>query len=139
MTPTSSTITVAVGRELPTLTKEIVQRKIDAYSTVRAKSIHTDEAWARAKGFKAPLAQGMMSTAYVSEMMTAFLGAGFVKGGTMSMAFTQPVYVGDRLSVHGVVKETRAEGEATRVVVDVWVENQDGVTTAIGAASGLLR
>jgi acyl dehydratase len=139
MTPTSSTITVAVGQELPTLTKEIVQRKIDAYSTVRAKSIHTDEAWARAKGFKAPLAQGMMSTAYVSEMMTAFLGAGFVKGGTMSMAFTQPVYVGDRLSVHGVVKETRAEGEATRVVVDVWVENQDGVTTAIGAASGLLR
>jgi acyl dehydratase len=139
MTPTSSTITVAVGRELPTLTKEIVQRKIDAYSTVRAKSIHTDEAWARAKGFKAPLAQGMMSTAYVSEMMTAFLGAGFVKGGTMAMAFTQPVYVGDRLTVHGVVKETRAEGEATRVVVDVWVENQDGVTTAIGTASGLLR
>jgi 3-hydroxybutyryl-CoA dehydratase len=139
MTPTSSTVTVAVGQELPTLTKEIVQRKIDAYSTVRAKSIHTDEAWARAKGFKAPLAQGMMSTAYVSEMMTAFLGAGFVRGGTMSMAFTQPVYVGDRLTVHGVVKETRAEGDATRVVVDVWCENQDGVTTAIGTASGLLR
>ena len=139
MTPTSPTITVTVGQELPTLTKDIVQRKIDAYSTVRAKSIHTDEAWARAKGFKAPLAQGMMSTAYVSEMMTAFLGAGFVRGGTMSMAFTQPVYVGDRLTVHGVVKETRAEGDATRVVVDVWCENQDGETTAIGTASGLLR
>ena len=139
MTPTSPTITVTVGQELPTLTKDIVQRKIDAYSTVRAKSIHTDEAWARAKGFKAPLAQGMMSTAYVSEMMTAFLGAGFVRGGTISMAFTQPVYVGDRLTVHGVVKETRAEGDATRVVVDVWCENQDGETTAIGTASGLLR
>ena len=139
MTPTSPTIAVAVGQELPTLTKEIAQRKIDAYSSVRAKSIHTDEAWARAKGFKAPLAQGMMSTAYVSEMMTTFLGAGFVKGGTISMAFTQPVYVGDRLTVHGVVKETRADGDATRVVVDVWCENQDGVTTAIGTASGLLR
>ena len=139
MTPTSQTIAVAVGHELPTLTKEVGQRKIDAYSTVRAKSIHTDEAWARAKGFKAPLAQGMMSTAYVSEMMTAFLGAGFVKGGTISMAFTQPVYAGDRLTIHGVVKETRAEGDATRVVVDVWCENQDGVTTAIGTASGLLR
>jgi acyl dehydratase len=130
---------IDIGQTLPTLVKEVAQRKIDAYSTVRARSIHTDEAWARAKGFKAPLAQGMMSTAYVSEMMTTFLGAGFVKGGTLSMAFIKPVYAGDRLTVHGVVKEKRAEGAATRVVVDVWCENQDGEKTAVGTASGLLR
>src|SRR5437764_14138476 len=99
---------------LPSLVKEISQRKIDAYSIVRAKSIHTDEAWARAKGFRAPLAQGMMSTAYVSEMMTKFLGAGFVKGGKLAMNFIQPVYAGDRLTVHGVVKEQIQEGAATR-------------------------
>jgi 3-hydroxybutyryl-CoA dehydratase len=130
---------IVVGQTLPTLVKDVGQRKIDAYSTVRARSIHTDEAWAHAKGFKAPLAQGMMSTAYVSEMMTAFLGAGFVKGGTISMAFTKPVYAGDRLTVHGVVKEKRAEGDATRIVVEVWCENQDGGKTAVGTASGLLR
>jgi acyl dehydratase len=45
---------------LPTLVKEISQRRIDAYSVVRPRSIHTDEAWARAKGFRAPLAQAMM-------------------------------------------------------------------------------
>ena len=138
MTTTAQTA-IAVGHELPTLTKEIAQRRIDMYSTVRAKSIHTDEDWAKAKGFRAPLAQGMMSTAYVSEMMTAFLGAGFMKGGTIAMSFTQPVYAGDRLTVHGVVKEVRAEGDTTRVVVDVWCENQDGGTTAAGTASGLLR
>jgi len=32
---------------LPTLTKEISQRKIDVYSGVKPHSIHTDEAWAR--------------------------------------------------------------------------------------------
>ena len=130
---------IAIGQELPKLVKEIGQRKIDAYSTVRARSIHTDEEWARKKGFRAPLAQGMMSTAYVSEMMTNFLGEGFVKGGTLSMAFLQPVYAGDTLTVHGVVKEKRAEGEATRVVVEVWCENQEGERTAAGTASGLLR
>ena len=139
MTTTSQPIAITVGQVLPTLTKEVGQRKIDAYSSVRAKSIHTDEAWAHAKGFKAPLAQGMMSTAYVSELMTAFLGAGFVKGGTLSMAFVKPVYAGDRLTVRGIVKETRAEGAATRVVVDVWCENQAGQTTAVGTASGLVR
>src|SRR5712671_7018760 len=98
---------IAVGQELPSIQKEPTQRRIDVYSGVRPRSIHTDPAWARAKGFRTCLAQGMMSTAYVSEMMTRLLGAGFVKGGTMSMAFVQPVFAGDRLSVHGVVKERR--------------------------------
>ena len=128
---------LAVGQELPPLEKEPTQRHIDAYSGVRTRSIHTDEAWARRKGFRTTLAQGMMSTAYVSEMMTALLGAGFVKGGTMSVAFVQPVYAGDRLTVRGVVKELRPENGGTRVVVDVWCENQHGQKTAVGSASGL--
>jgi tetratricopeptide (TPR) repeat protein len=93
------TETIAIGQELPTLVKEISQRQIDTYSGVKPRSIHTDEAWARQKGFRTTLAQGMMSTAYVSEMMTRFLGAGFVKGGTMSMIFIKPAYAGDRLTV----------------------------------------
>jgi acyl dehydratase len=121
------------------LEKEISQRRIDAYSVVRPKSIHTDLSWARQKGFRAPLAQAMMSTAYVSEMMTRLLGTGFVKGGAMSMVFIKPVYAGDRLTVHGVVKEKRREGDATRVVVEVWCENQHGEKTAVGTASGLER
>src|SRR5437762_8445004 len=121
---------------LPSLVKEISQRKIDAYSVVRARSIHTDESWARAKGFRAPLAQGMMSTAYVSEMMTRLLGAGFVRGGTMSVTFVQPVYAGDRLTVRGVVKELRPEPGGLHVVVEVWCENQHGAKTAVGTASG---
>lgn len=130
--------TLAVGHELPSLEKELTQRHIDAYSGVRARSIHTDEEWARRKGFRTTLAQGMMSTAYVSEMMTRLLGAGFVKGGTMSVTFVQPVYAGDRLTVRGVVKELRPEGSATRVVVDVWCENQRGQKTAVGTTSGVI-
>jgi 3-hydroxybutyryl-CoA dehydratase len=136
---TTTTDTITIGQTLPPLVKEVGQRRIDAYSTVRARSIHTDEAWARAKGFRAPLAQGMMSTAYVSEMMTKFLGEGFVRGGTLSMAFLQPVYAGDRLTIHGEVKEKRAEGAATRVIVEVWCENQEGERTAAGTASGVIR
>ncbi|HEX7214525.1 MAG TPA: MaoC family dehydratase, partial [Methylomirabilota bacterium] len=110
---------VSVGQELPSLVKEMSQRRIDVYSGVRPRSIHTDEAWAHQKGFRTTLAQGMMSTAFASEMMTRLLGAGFVRGGTLSMAFIKPVYAGDRLTVHGVVKETRPEGGRTRVVVEV--------------------
>jgi acyl dehydratase len=134
----ATTEQITPGRELPRLVKDVSQRKIDAYSGVRPRYIHSDESWAQAKGFRTCLAQGMMSTAYVSEMMTRFAGAGFVKGGTMSMSFVKPVYAGDRLTVHGVIKEKHPEGDRTRVVVEVWCENQHGQKTAIGTASGLV-
>jgi acyl dehydratase len=129
---------ISIGQELPPLVKEIPQRKIDAYSGVRPRYIHSDAAFARTKGFPAPLAQAMMSTAYVSEMMTRFLGAGFVKGGRLAMTFIKPVLAGDRLTVHGVVKERQPEHGRTRVVVEVWCANQHGDKTAVGTASGLV-
>jgi len=49
------------------------------------------------------------------------------------------VMAGDRLTVHGVVKDKRAEGAVTRAVGDVRGMNQDGETTAVGTASGLIR
>jgi acyl dehydratase len=127
-----------VGQALPSLVKDVSQRRIDVYSGVRPRSIHTDEAWARQKGFRGCLAQGMMSTAYVSQMMVELLGPGFARGGTLSMAFIKPVYAGDRLTVHGVVKDKQPDGGGTRVVVEVWVENQRGEKTAVGHATGLL-
>jgi acyl dehydratase len=134
----TTTADVSTGATLPEIVKEVSQRRIDVYSGVRPRSIHTDEGWARAKGFPTCLAQAMMSTAYVSEMMTRFVGAGFVKGGRMAMTFIKPVLAGDRLTVHGVVKDKHPEGGRTRVVVEVWCENQRGEKTAVGTASGLL-
>ena len=130
---------IQIGHALPPLSKPITQRQIDCYSGVRPRSIHTDPEWARAKGFPAPLAQGMMSTGYVSQMMVDLLGEGFIKGGKMTVKFIKPVIVGDTLSVHGVVKNKIAEGADVRVVVEFWCENQQGVKTLVGEASGLAR
>lgn len=127
-----------VGQSLPPLVKDVSQRRIDVYSGVRPRSIHSDEAFAREKGFRTCLAQGMMSTAYASQLMVKLLGPGFARGGTLSMAFIRPVYAGDRLTVRGVVTDRQPENGATRVVVEVWVENQHGEKTAVGHASGLV-
>jgi len=127
-----------VGQALPSLVKDVSQRRIDVYSGVRPRSIHSDEAWARQKGFRTCLAQGMMSTAYVSQLMVKLLGPGFARGGTMSMAFIKPVYAGDSLTAHGIIKDKQSDSGATRVVVEVWVENQHGEKTAVGHATGLV-
>ena len=135
---TPSASGVKVGQALPSLVKDVSQRRIDVYSGVRPRSIHSDEAFAREKGFRTCLAQGMMSTAYVSQMMVKFLGPGFASGGTLSMAFIKPVYAGDRLTVRGVIKDKQSDNGAKRVVVEVWVENQHGEKTAVGHATGLV-
>jgi len=127
---------MAAGSELPPLKKTITQRQIDCYSGVRPKSIHTDVEWARQKGFRAPLAQALMSTAYVSQMMVQWLGAGFVKGGRISASFIKPVIVGDTLTARAVLKSHEEIGGRPHVTVECWCENQDGVKTLVGSASG---
>jgi len=129
--------TIQVGQELTPISKTISQRQIDCYSGVRPKSIHTDAEWARKKGFPNTLAQGMMSTAYVSEMMVTLLGEGYIKGGKMSVKFVKPVITGDTLTMHGTVREKQPDSGGVRIHVDLWCENQDGMKTMVGEASGL--
>ena len=124
------------GTELPPLKKTISQRQIDCYSGVRPKSIHTDVEWAKQKGFPAPLAQALMSTAYVSQMMVRWLGTGFVQGGRISASFIKPVIVGETLTARAVIKSTEDVGGRPHVTVECWCENQEGVKTLVGSASG---
>ena len=128
---------IEIGHELTPRVKPIAQRQIDCYSGVRPKSIHTDAEWAKKKGFAAPLAQGLMSTAYVSQMMVDFLGEGFVRGGKINASFIKPVLAGDTLTMHGAVKSKEAEGPHTRVTVEFWCVSQRGEKTMVGTASGL--
>ncbi len=125
-----------VGQPLGPLTRTIGQRQIDVYSGVRPGSIHTDPEWAAAKGFDTTIAQGMMTTAYTSTLMTEALGLGFVVGGSMDIRFLKPVLCDDTLTITGVVDGfTSAVGRA-EAHVSVRAVNQRGETTMAGTATG---
>jgi len=125
------------GQVLPSLTRTLRQRQIDIYSGVQPLSIHTDEEWARAKGFRTTIAQGMMSTAYVSTLMTTAIGEGFVVGGSMDARFLRPVYCGDTLVVTGTVAGFSRDKDRTRVHVTVTAHNQGGEQTLAATGSAL--
>lgn len=124
------------GSELPPLRKTITQRQIDCYSGVRPQSIHTDLEWAKQKGFPRTLVQAMMSTAYVSQMMVQWLGAGFIQGGKISASFIKPVYEGETLTARAVVKSVEDVAGRPHVTVECWCENEQGAKTLVGSASG---
>jgi acyl dehydratase len=128
---------LAVGDPIGPLERAVDQRRIDAYSGVRPGSIHTDPEWAQAKGFSIPIAQGMMSTAYVSALMTDAIGAGFVVGGRMDVRFLRPVHPGTTLTITGTVTGFTQEADGIRCHVDVAAHADDGTQTLAGTASGL--
>lgn len=128
------------GYELPPLHKGIMtQAKMNAYARVEGEvSIHTDEELAKRVGLPGTIAAGMMLVDYLSEMLTDFFGAGWVQGGKIAVSFILPVRAGDEVTAKGVVREKLSEGPATRLILDVWCENQRGEKVTAGTASGLV-
>lgn len=126
-----------LGQVLPPLSRTLAQSQIDIYSGVQPLSIHTNEVWAQAKGFRTTIAQGMMSTAYISTIMTTAVGEGFVVGGTMDAKFLRPVFCGDTLDVTGTVAGFSRDTDRIRVHVSVEARNQSGEQTLAATSSAL--
>jgi acyl dehydratase len=126
-----------IGAILPTLTKPVTFEQMTVFSFGPC-SIHTDRDAAAESGLPGPIAQGLMSTCYLSQMLVCFFGAAWFESGWTSHAFINPVVVGDTLAVHGRIREKRAEARGTRLVLEVWCRNQSGELTTVGSASALV-
>lgn len=132
-----------IGYEIEPITYEITQEKINIYSRYvfhgrDSKNIHTDDEVARKAGLPRALAQGRYPIGYISERMMDFFGQGWVQGGKLEVSLVKGIFPGDTITVKGVITEKIAEGDKTRLVLDVWLENQHGEPATAGVASGLV-
>jgi acyl dehydratase len=127
-----------IGAILPALTKQVTFEQMTIFS-FGPRTIHTDRDVAIASGLGGPIAQGLMSTCYLSEMLRNFFGAAWFESGWTSHAFIKPVAAGDTLTVHGRICDRQVEAGGTRVLLDVWCRNQKEELTTVGNASALVR
>lgn len=127
-----------VGQALPPVQKEVTFENIRLFSMWSNRNIHTDWEVAIKGGFPAPIAQGLMSHAYLCEMLTQFFGENWLKGGKIEVKFIRYTLPGDVVKAMGVIKERLKEGEAVRFNCDVWCESSSGEKTVIGTASALV-
>lgn len=125
---------MASGTPVAPLTKVARQDQMAVFSGcgLNRHNIHTDDNVARAAGFRAPLAQGMMETCWISEMLARFFGPVWLSGGWLKTKYLKPVFAADEITLRAVVSDEEADG---RVRLEVWATNQDGVMTAAGWAS----
>ena len=132
-----------IGYQIPPVSYEVTQEKINTFSRFvfegqDLKNIHTDDEAARKAGLPAAVAQGRYPIAFISEEMLKLFGEKWFRGGKLSVDIKKPIFGGDIVTVGGVVTEKMAEGDATRLVLEVWLENQKGDKVTAGKASGLV-
>jgi 3-hydroxybutyryl-CoA dehydratase len=105
------------------LVKHVTQDDMTRYSG--PGNIHSDVEVAKRTGLDAPIAQGMMTLAYASELMTRAVGPEWLSRGEISVKFTKPVYAGDTVTVRAT---EGADG------FDIVAENQNGEALMVGTA-----
>lgn len=130
------------GFEIEPMSWMVTREKIATYSRYvfngrDTRNIHTDDEVARRAGLPGAVAQGRYPISYLSERAMKFFGDGWVRGGRLDVALVKPIFPGDTVTARGVIRERLAEGGATRLILDMWLENQDGVRVTAGTASGL--
>jgi acyl dehydratase len=88
--------------------------------------IHVDPDFAKRAGFPAVLQQGPMTTAYFAHHLRARFGDRLK---SLDIAFTGPVFVGEKLRLTATVAETGAETKLTLAAAKL-----DGTPIAKGVA-----
>lgn len=120
--------------------RRVHQDQMSVFSNVAEfwHNIHTDLSVALRAGLPGTLAQGLMSSMYVSELGTRLFGPAWFAHGWNYLTYLRPVLAGDDLQCRGVVTQTTQEDSGIRVELEVWIQNGRDEKTAVGWLSCVL-
>ncbi len=135
---------IAPGQQIPSVTKSVTQDTINQFEDcgiLDRQNIHNDPELAQRRlGTTYPIASGRMSVAFASESMRRFFGPEvFNHTGTVNLKFLRPVKGGDTITVTGEVASQEESEDGSRVIVNLFCENQNGDRTAIGIGTAVVK
>lgn len=123
-----------VGYELLGVKKQTVIQLMGSRYWGRVNPIHWDPVYAVQRGLKAPIQTGEMSSAYIQEMLVHFFGENLFRNARLQCKYVKPIFAGEAITTHGVVREKTPKGSGYRFKVEVWADNQDGEVKTVGWA-----
>ena len=86
--------------------------------------LHNDEEYAVSKGYKGRVAYGMLTGSLLSTLAGVYLPGKRSLIQEVKIKFAKPVYIGDTLSVEGLVEEKN--DTYSLLMLKVTIRNQDG-------------
>jgi 3-hydroxybutyryl-CoA dehydratase len=103
---------------------------------VAGPNIHTDDQFARANGLPGRVADGMISTNWLSNILLGAFGDAYLAGGRLRTRYRRPVFVDVPLSAVVRVAELRPGPDGEReLVAEVFCETPDGERVTEGEAA----
>ena len=137
--------TIRKGDTVPPLTRTITEEMVIAYENLFERiaarsdwkaSFHADREAASQTMYQEPIAQGVLTEALFSVLLTRWLPdpKGWIEGGTLTTKFIAPVWYGDTLTYNAEV----ANIDDATVHLNIWAEDQNGKKVIVGEASALL-
>jgi 3-hydroxybutyryl-CoA dehydratase len=123
---------LAAGAAIPPVVRQITQEKIDRYADASGdhNPLHIDPEFAATTQFEGPIAHGMLLLSYLSEMLTAAFGRGWIENGRLKIRFRGPARPGDTVTASGTI--TNVDGDAVKC--DIECKNQVGDVLVSGQA-----
>ena len=131
-------------QKIPSVTKKITTDSIlqfESTGILDRENIHNNpELAAKRLGTTYTLASGRMSITFAAESLRRFFGPEvFNHTGTVNLKFLRPVKAGDSITVTGAVSGTEEVDGGTKVLVDLFCDNQDGNRTAVGIGTAVIK
>jgi 3-hydroxybutyryl-CoA dehydratase len=124
------------GKTLGPVVRYITQEKINLYAEASGdfNPIHVDEAFATKTPFGGTIAHGMLSLAYVSEMMTSAFGRSWLFGGRLRAKFKDSARPGDTVTITGRIFCIDQKSDVSYANCNFECCNQKGETIVAGEA-----
>lgn len=125
---------------LTPLVKHIRQEQMSVFSGVgdHQRSIHANLDVAQAAGLRLPIMQGQQQACFIAELLAGFFGEHWFTSGYLKLKFVHPIYAGETVTLRGAVLSDVRKDDQTRLELEVWGENKEGVKTGVGWASALV-
>jgi acyl dehydratase len=129
--------TVAAGSEIPPWTMELVdpaRMKTMAAILRDPYEVHWNRAGNERLGLGPRVVnQGPLNVGYIANMLMSWAGTSSIR--RLTLAFSRPVFDGDRVTARGVVRSVgEGDGDEGRLATcDVWLE-RDGEHVVTGTA-----
>lgn len=110
---------------LPTIEKTVTHDQIRRYAQASGdfNPVHLHEDFAAQSSFGRIVAHGMMTLAFLSEMLTDKFGVNWLSSGSLKVRFKRPAYPGDTLQTWGKVTDEQEIPDHILVKCDVALRN----------------
>ena len=131
----------APDQPLPEVQRSITLQRIASYADASGdrNPLHLDPEFAASTQFGGIISHGMLTLAFLSEMLTGAFGEDWLRSGRLRVRFKGAAYPGDILTSWGKVSKVGSEKPETSVECTIGLNNQRDEEIISGTASLSVR